>query len=88
MNQKSSLLNQARIVSLVLTPDTMNQKSSVAQTPKSVRRALTSDSICTFAETASSHGLTHRGATILKMREEIKKQTIHERRLQHQYAAA
>ena len=29
-----------------------------------------------------------RGATILKMREEIKKQTIHKRRLQHQYAAA
>ena len=29
-----------------------------------------------------------RGATILKRREEIKKQTIHKRRLQHQYAAA
>ena len=29
-----------------------------------------------------------RGAKILKKREEIKKQTIHERRLQHQYAAA
>ncbi len=29
-----------------------------------------------------------RGATILKMREEIKKQTISKRRLQHQYAAA
>jgi transposase InsO family protein len=28
-----------------------------------------------------------RGATILKRREEIKKQTIHKRRLQHQYAA-
>ena len=29
-----------------------------------------------------------RGAKILKMREEIKKQTIRERRLQHQAAAA
>ena len=43
------------------------------------------ESLGNLTPAAVYHG---RGATILKMREEIKQQTIRRRRLQHQYAAA